>query len=234
MYGTGTAAWNGPNPVPLNTTHSGTTFSLRDPTVTNLSCQNATGNTVFSGTDDVWGSGVATDRETGCVDALFAAQTEVKMLSQWLGRNAMDGAGGAWPIRVGLNDLNAFYDGTQVQIGHNQANQWIGSIDVLAHEMGHGIDDHTPGGISGNGTQEFVADTFGAGTEWFANEPAPFDTARWLSGPQAALDAFAGFHRDKLARDRDGNPVFLAQSVWDVNYQAERHPELTFAATRER
>ncbi len=65
-------------------------------------------------------------------------------------------------------------------------------------------------------------------------EPAPFDTARWLSGPQAALDAFAGFHRDKLARDRDGNPVFLAQSVWDVNYQAERHPELTFAATRER
>lgn len=30
MYGTGTSAWNGPNPVALNTTHTGTTFSLKD------------------------------------------------------------------------------------------------------------------------------------------------------------------------------------------------------------
>ena len=42
-------------------------------------------------------------------------------------------------------------------------------MDVIAHEMGHGVDDHTPGGISGNGTQEFVADIFGAMTEWYAN-----------------------------------------------------------------
>jgi len=56
--------------------------------------------------------------------------------------------------------------------GHNTANQWIGSIDVVAHEYGHGVDDKTPGGISGGGTQELVADTFGAATEWFANNPA--------------------------------------------------------------
>jgi zinc metalloprotease ZmpA len=187
MYGTGTGVWSGPNPLPLNTTHSGSTFSLRDPTITNLSCQDAANNTTFSGADDVWGNGVATSRETGCVDALFTAQTEAKMLTQWLGRNAMDGVGGAWPIRVGLADVNAFYDGTQVQVGHNNANQWIGSIDVLAHEMGHGIDDHTPGGISGGGTQEFVADTFGAATEWFANEPSPFDTPDFLVGDRVNL-----------------------------------------------
>jgi len=187
MYGTGTSAWNGPNPVTLNTTHSGTTFSLRDPTITNLSCQNAATNTTFSGTDDAWGNGNATSRETGCVDALFGAQTEARMLSTWLGRNAMNGTGGAWPIRVGLADVNAFYDGTQVQVGHNNANQWIGAIDVIAHEMGHGIDDHTPGGISGRGTQEFVADTFGAATEWFANEPAPFDTPDFTVGEKINL-----------------------------------------------
>jgi zinc metalloprotease ZmpA len=187
MRGTGTSAWNGPNPVTINTTHSGTTFSMRDPTIRNLSCQNAANNTVFSGSDDVWGSTSKTNRETGCVDALFGAQTEARMLSQWLGRNAMDGSGGAWPIRVGLNDLNAFYDGTQVQIGHNQANQWIGQIDVIAHEMGHGVDDHTPGGISRNGTQEFIADTFGASTEWFANEPSPFDTRDFLVGDKVNL-----------------------------------------------
>jgi Zn-dependent metalloprotease/subtilisin-like proprotein convertase family protein len=187
LYGTGTSAWNGPNPVTLNTTLSGSTFSMRDPTVTNLSCQDAANNTIFSGADDVWGNGNATVRETGCVDALFGAQTEVRMLSQWLGRNAMDGAGGAWPIRVGLADVNAFYDGTQVQVGHNNANQWIGAIDVIAHENGHGVDDHTPGGISGNGTQEFVADTFGASTEWFANEPAPFDVPDFTVGEQINL-----------------------------------------------
>ena len=121
------------------------------------------------------------------MDALFGAQTEARMLTQWLGRNAMDGAGGAWPIRVGLADVNAFYDGTQVQVGHNNANQWIGAIDVIAHEMGHGIDDHTPGGISGSGTQEFVADTFGASTEWFANEVAPFDVPDFTVGEQINL-----------------------------------------------
>src|SRR5947207_1219865 len=187
MHGSGTSAWNGPNPVSLSTTHVGSTFTLKDPTVTNLSCQDAANNTTFSGPDDSWGNGNATNRETGCVDALFGAQTEVKMLSQWLGRNAMDGNGGAWPIRVGLNDVNAFYDGSQVQVGHNQNGQWIGSIDVIAHEMGHGIDDHTPGSISGSGTQEFIADTFGAATEWFANEPSPFDVPDFTVGEQVNL-----------------------------------------------
>jgi len=67
-----------------------------------------------------------------------------------------------------------------------------------------------------------------------ALEPAPFDTARWLTGPNAALDNFAEFNRANLAKDRDGAPVFLARSAWDVNYQQERNPELTFSATRER
>ncbi|HEY7272368.1 MAG TPA: M4 family metallopeptidase [Actinoplanes sp.] len=155
--------------VTLHVTQSGSTYSLRDPNVTNLSCQNAATNTVFTSTDAVFGSGSSTDRETGCADAFYVAQTQNVMLSQWLGRNGQNGSGGAWPIRVGLNDENAYYDGTQVQIGHNTANQWISSLDVVGHELGHGIDDHTPGGISGRGTQEFVADTFGAATESFAN-----------------------------------------------------------------
>jgi Zn-dependent metalloprotease len=185
MHGTGTSALNA-NPVTLNTTQSGTTFSLRDPSITNLSCQNASNNTVYSGTDDAWGNGSATDRETGCVDALFGSQTEIAMLSNWLGRSGPDGAGGAWPIRVGLADLNAYYDGTQVQIGHNQAGGWIGALDVIAHEQGHGVDDHTPGSISGGGTQEFVADTFGAATEWYANESTR-DTPDFTVGEQINL-----------------------------------------------
>ncbi|MFD1051880.1 M4 family peptidase, partial [Kibdelosporangium lantanae] len=145
MNGDGNTAWNGPKPVHIDTTKSGNNFLLRDPAHPTEQCQDAATNTTFSKTTDTWGNGNATSKETGCADAMFVIQTENKMLSQWLGRNSFDGNGGGWPIRVGLNDLNAFYDGTQVQVGHNQQNQWISSLDVVGHEHGHGVDDHTPG-----------------------------------------------------------------------------------------
>jgi zinc metalloprotease ZmpA len=167
--GSGTGWINGR--VSLNTTQSGSTYSMTDPAIRNLSCQDAATNRPFTKAGNVWGTGSGTDRETGCVDALYIAQMQVRMLSSWTGRNGPDGNGGAWPMRVGLNDQNAYYDGTQVQIGRNTAGQWITSADVIGHELGHGIDDKTPGSMSGQGTQEFVADTYGAATEWYANNP---------------------------------------------------------------
>ncbi|WP_232247378.1 M4 family metallopeptidase [Kitasatospora azatica] len=187
MHGSGTGAWNGPAPLTINTTSSGGTFSMSPTNITNMPCQDAATNTTFTKSTDTWGNGDATNKETGCVDAEYVAQGEFRMLSQWLGRNGMDGSGGAWPIRVGLADVNAYYDGSQVQVGHNDANQWISAVDVLAHEMGHGIDDHTPGGISGNGTQEFVADVYGASTEFFINEPSPYAVPDFLVGDQVNL-----------------------------------------------
>jgi peptide chain release factor 3 len=68
-----------------------------------------------------------------------------------------------------------------------------------------------------------------------ALEPAPFDTARWVSAADAAdLKAFADLNRTAMAKDRDGNPVFLAKSAWEVGYVQERYPQVKFAATRER
>ncbi|GAB7002814.1 hypothetical protein JCM18899A_02850 [Nocardioides sp. AN3] len=193
LYGDGQAAWSGPDPVHLDTTkssspRSGTTYSLVTPGATSLQCQSYTGGKVFTGSDDLWGNGDPTNRETGCVDALYSAQRERAMLSTWLGRNGMDGSGGWVPIRVGLNDVNAYYDGRKVAVGHTSTGgKWIGSIDVVAHEFGHGVDDHTPGGISGGGTQEFVADTFGAATEWFDNQAAPYDVPDFTVGEQVNL-----------------------------------------------
>jgi peptide chain release factor 3 len=65
-------------------------------------------------------------------------------------------------------------------------------------------------------------------------EAAPFDTARWLGGDAAKIGDFSGINRGNMAKDRDSNPVFLARSAWDIGYQSERHPELTFSATKER
>jgi peptide chain release factor 3 len=65
-------------------------------------------------------------------------------------------------------------------------------------------------------------------------EPSPFATARWIKGDAKALDEFASFNRANLAKDRDGDPVFMAKSPWDVGYQVEKNPQLTFSATKER
>ncbi|MFX5873829.1 hypothetical protein ABTE93_20280, partial [Acinetobacter baumannii] len=65
-------------------------------------------------------------------------------------------------------------------------------------------------------------------------EASPYDTARWISAADPAdLKAFMDLNRGALAKDRDGNPVFLAKSAWEVNYIADRYPKVTFAATRE-
>jgi Zn-dependent metalloprotease len=183
VAGTGTGWINGS--VSIDTTLSGSTYSMKSSTQSTMQCQDASTNTTFSGTDNVWGNGTGTNKETGCVDGLYVGEGQTKMLSAWLGRNGQNGSGGAWPIRVGLNDQNAYYDGTQVQIGKNTAGQWISSADVLGHELGHGIDDTTPGGISGSGTQEFVADTFGAATEAYINNPN--DPPDYLVGEEVNL-----------------------------------------------
>ena len=65
-------------------------------------------------------------------------------------------------------------------------------------------------------------------------EPSPFATARWLKGSDAALAGFEQFNRANLAKDRDGDLVFMAKSAWDVGYQQEKNPDVTFSATKER
>ncbi len=66
-------------------------------------------------------------------------------------------------------------------------------------------------------------------------EMAPFETARWVSASDPAeLKSFMDLNRGAMAKDSDGNPVFLAKSAWEVNYIAERYNKVTFSATRER
>jgi len=65
-------------------------------------------------------------------------------------------------------------------------------------------------------------------------EPSPWETARWVSGSETAMKAFAAISQGALAKDRDGNLVFMAKSAWEVGYVQERNPDIRFSATRER
>ncbi|WP_254211804.1 M28 family peptidase [Streptomyces sp. ADI95-16] len=189
VAGSGTSKWNGPNPLTIDTTAASGTYSLRDPNRPGLSCADYGTGSVFSKSSDSWGTGNATSKETGCTDLMFAAQKQWNMLSQWLGRNGVDGNGRSFPGKVGLSDLNAYWDGSSVTIGHNSANEWIAGIDVVGHEYGHAIDSNTPGGTSGqeSGLGEGTGDIFGALTEAYANEPAPYDVPDYTVGEMINL-----------------------------------------------
>jgi Zn-dependent metalloprotease len=186
--GSGTGKWNGPSPLTIDTSHpTSTSWTMTDPIRSNVSCRDNDTKAVFSGSDDVWGNGVGSSRETGCVDALFDLETEWTMLSSWLGRNGINGSGGGFPIYMGLADLNAYWNGSSVTIGHNQAGDWISSLDVVGHEFGHAIDANTPGGIGSSAVSEFTGDVFGALTERFANESAAYDEPDYSVGEEINL-----------------------------------------------
>ncbi|WP_030684497.1 M20/M25/M40 family metallo-hydrolase [Streptomyces sp. NRRL B-1347] len=185
--GSGRSKWNGPSPLTIDTSRSGTNYVLRDTTRPGLQCSDYSGGLFTKATDD-WGTGDPKSRETGCVDVMFAAQKQWNMFKEWFGRNGHDGNGRSWPVRVGLNQLNAYWDGSSVTIGHNSANEWIAGVDVVAHEFGHGLDSNTPGGANNeSGLGEATGDIMGALTEEYINQPAPYDTPDYTVGEMVNL-----------------------------------------------
>jgi len=66
-------------------------------------------------------------------------------------------------------------------------------------------------------------------------EQAPFETARWISSEDPKeLVRFEESNRMALSEDRDGNPVFLAKSNWEVGYVEDKFPAITFSKISER
>jgi Zn-dependent metalloprotease len=171
--GTGTGYYYGN--VSIDTSGSGSSYSMTDSTRPGIRCGNQSGTT-YTGNDDVWGNGSGTNLETACVDAMYVEQQEFDMLSAWFGRNGVNGSGSGVPIRVGLAQVNAYWNGSYVNFGHSQDNaRQATSIDVAGHEVGHAIFQYTPGGAgSGNengGLNEGASDIWGALTEAYINSP---------------------------------------------------------------
>jgi peptide chain release factor 3 len=66
-------------------------------------------------------------------------------------------------------------------------------------------------------------------------EPPPFEMARWIAADDPLeLKKFIADHQGNMAEDRDGAPVFLAKSAWELRYTGEKRPAIRFAKTRER
>lgn len=65
-------------------------------------------------------------------------------------------------------------------------------------------------------------------------EMARFSVCRWISADaRADLERFVEAHRGDIARDLDGDPVFLAPHEFGLNYEVERWKQIRFAAIKD-
>ena len=223
---TGRGAYYGT--VAFNTTNSGGRFAMTDPSRPGLQCGGQNGAPFTSTSDTTWGGGSTTDLVTGCVDAMYVVAKEWDMLRDWLGRDGIDGNGRGFPIRQGLADVNAFWNGSRVEIGRSSdGRRLLNSIDVLGHEFGHAINQFTPGGSSsGNeagGLNESSGDIFGALTEFYANNPA--DRGDYTVGEVANLTGNGPIRNMADPSKVGGDPNCYSSAIPNTEVHAAAGPQ---------
>ncbi len=64
-------------------------------------------------------------------------------------------------------------------------------------------------------------------------EPINLHKACWVSGEQADLNDLLSRRKRDMAKDKDGNLVFLAESAWTLQMAQENHPNVGFHFTSE-
>jgi len=65
-------------------------------------------------------------------------------------------------------------------------------------------------------------------------EVSRFSICRWIDADEKAeLERFITAHRGDIARDLDGDPVFLAPHEFGLNYEAERWKAVRFSAVKD-
>ncbi|MDT0609356.1 M4 family metallopeptidase [Streptomyces lancefieldiae] len=210
--GTGNTLYSGT--VTLGTAQSGSSYTLTDTTrgnhkTYNLNRGTSGTGTLFSGSDDVWGNGSASNAETAGADAHYGAALTWDYYKNVQGRSGIRGDGVAAYSRVhyGNNYVNAFWSDSCFCMtygdGSGNANP-LTSIDVAAHEMTHGVTSNTAGlnysGESG-GLNEATSDIFGAAVEFYANNSS--DVGDYLIGEEIDIngDGTPLRYMDKPSKD---------------------------------
>ena len=67
-----------------------------------------------------------------------------------------------------------------------------------------------------------------------AFEPTNYTTARWLgSDDRQVLEKFIKSNRSQILTDRDGDPVYMSNSAWDLSFKEQNNEAITFLKTKE-
>ncbi|NUP38784.1 MAG: M4 family metallopeptidase [Streptomyces sp.] len=213
--------------VPLETTASGSTYQLKDPTrggtytgdaanqtdlcfLTSI-CVSRAPSTVFTDTDNHWGTGTDADRASAAVDAQYGTNMTWDFYKNSFGRNgiANDGKGSYNRVHYGNKYNNAFWDDSCFCMTYGDGDGTtlgpLVGLDVAGHEMTHGVTSKTAAltysGESG-GLNEATSDILGTLVEWYANNPS--DPGDYLIGEKIVRPGFgqaALRYMDKPSRD---------------------------------
>ncbi|MEU6380397.1 M4 family metallopeptidase [Streptomyces sp. NPDC046909] len=232
--------------VPLETTLSGSTYQLKDATRGNTYtgdaanktdlcilgiCISRAPSTVFTDTDNHWGTGATSDRATAAVDAQYGTDVTWDYYKNVHGRSGIagDGKGSYNRVHYGNSYNNAFWDDSCfcMTYGDGDGTQLgpLVSLDVAGHEMSHGVTSKTAAltysGESG-GLNEATSDIFGTLVEFYAANAS--DAGDYLIGEKIVR---SGFGRDALRYmdkpSKDGNSAdYWSSSVGnlDVHYSS--------------
>ncbi|MET9113865.1 M4 family metallopeptidase [Streptomyces longwoodensis] len=195
--GTGNTMYSGT--VTLGTSQSGSTYTLTDTArgnhkTYNLNRGTSGTGTLFSGPDDVWGNGSASNAETAGADAHYGAALTWDYYKNVHGRSGIrgDGVGAYSRVHYGNNYVNAFWSDSCfcMTYGDGSGNTHpLTAIDVAGHEMTHGVTSNTAGlnysGESG-GLNEATSDIFGTSVEFYANNAS--DVGDYLIGEKIDIN----------------------------------------------
>ncbi|MFD4968654.1 M4 family metallopeptidase [Streptomyces sp. NPDC058424] len=198
--------------VPLETTLSGSTYQLKDPTRGNTYTGDAENKTdlcffgicfqrapatLFTDADNHWGTGTTVDRATAAVDAQYGTNETWDYYKNVHGRNGIagDGKGSYNRVHYGSNYNNAFWDDSCFCMTYGDGDGTtfgpLVALDVAGHEMSHGVTSKTAAltysGESG-GLNEATSDILGTLVEWYADNPS--DPGDYLIGEKIVRSGF--------------------------------------------
>lgn len=217
VIGVGKSQYNGE--VPISTSFTDGLYRMLDPergaggaygamAITNANGTSSAGK-MYTHTSNTWGDGkqyirggstVDANGQTAAVNAMWGLMNTYDALKNALGWHSLDGKNTATYIAVHVNTAydNAYYSDTCrcMFIGDGSSFNSLGSIDVIGHEMGHGVTAATSNlvyaGESG-GLNESSSDIGGEVVEAYARaggkgESIPLSGNDWMLGTEIARD----------------------------------------------
>ncbi|MEU6420636.1 M4 family metallopeptidase [Streptomyces spiralis] len=232
--------------VGLETTLSGSTYQLKDPTRGNTYTGDAANKTdlcflsvcfqrapatLFTDADNHWGTGTTADRASAAVDAQYGTNETWDYYKNVHGRNGIagDGKGSYNRVHYGSNYNNAFWDDSCFCMTYGDGDGTtfgpLVALDVAGHEMTHGVTSKTAAltysGESG-GLNEATSDILGTMVEWYANNAS--DPGDYLIGEKIVRSGFGGTalrYMDKPSKD-GSSADYWSSSVGnlDVHYSS--------------
>jgi Zn-dependent metalloprotease len=250
VVGTGYSQYNGT--VPINTTFANGLYSMIDSSrgtggtygamaITNANHSGSNAGAVYTNTTNTWGDGLQynggdtnnANGQTAAVNALWGLMNTYDTLNNVFGWKSLDGRNTATYIAVHANTAydNAFYSDSCkcMFIGDGSSFYSLGSIDVIGHEMGHGVtaatSNLTYAGESG-GLNESNSDITGDMVEAYARNGGTGTTVPggndWMVGKEISRTGVALRNMIKPSKAGSSTPDawYSGISSIDVHYSS--------------